>query len=168
MYGGPIIKHLDDVPAQEMLRFQFADGHTASIWEKWIQMSPHYIAFWNTWDPGAMTPHHGHRGDHVNLILKGDIRDRDGNVYGAGTHIMLEYGDQFGPWEAGPDGVELYGFVAAVGGSGGAAYPGDPDIWAQFLEERGAVSVPLPMPKLLPPWTSGLAAAAGVTNWTDS
>lgn len=36
MSGGPSIKHLDDVPAEEMLRFEFADRHTASIWEKWM------------------------------------------------------------------------------------------------------------------------------------
>ena len=53
MMGGPSIKHLDDVPTEEMLRWEFADGHTASIWEKWIEMSPRYFAFWNKWDPGA-------------------------------------------------------------------------------------------------------------------
>jgi len=34
-----------------MARFEFADGRTASIWEKWIAMSPRYFAFWNRWDP---------------------------------------------------------------------------------------------------------------------
>src|ERR1700712_1326375 len=77
MRGGPDIRHLDDVPAEEMLRFRFADGHTASIWEKWIAMSPRYVAFWNKWDPGAMTAQHGHMGDHTNLILKGEIRCGD-------------------------------------------------------------------------------------------
>lgn len=164
MYGGPKITHLEDVPAEEMLRFQFKDGSTASIWEKWIEMSPNYIAFWNKWDPGAMTPHHGHRGDHVNFIIRGQITDVHGNVARAGSHILLEYGDQFGPWVAGPEGCELYGFVAAVGGSGGAAFAGDPDLWAQFLEKHGAVSVPVPMPKRLPPWTE--RPAPGVTDWT--
>lgn len=40
MHGGPIARHLDDVPAEEMSRFRYADGRTASIWEKWIEMSP--------------------------------------------------------------------------------------------------------------------------------
>lgn len=44
MRGGPSIKHLDDVPAEEMLRYEFADGRTASIWEKWIELSPRYFA----------------------------------------------------------------------------------------------------------------------------
>ncbi|EID15678.1 hypothetical protein MHAS_03131 [Mycolicibacterium hassiacum DSM 44199] len=29
MRGGPSIKHLDEVPAEEMLRFEFSDGRTA-------------------------------------------------------------------------------------------------------------------------------------------
>ena len=45
MHGGPIVRHLDDVPAEEMSRFRYADGRTASIWEKWIEMSPRYLAF---------------------------------------------------------------------------------------------------------------------------
>ena len=114
MRGGPHVVHLDDVPAEEMLRFEFADGHTASIWEKWIEMSPRYFAFWNKWDPGAMTPRHGHTGDHINLILAGEIRCGDVGC-GPGTHVMLEWGDLFGPWEAGPDGCELYGFIAGEG-----------------------------------------------------
>lgn len=166
MYGGPKITHLDDVPAEEMLRFKFTDGSTASIWEKWIEMSPRYIAFWNQWDPGAMSPHHGHHGDHINLILSGEIRSADGIVCPAGTHIMLEYGDLFGPWVAGPEGCTLYGFVAAEGGSGGRAYPGDPDVWQSFLAEHGAESVPLPLPKRIPPWWRAREPGS-VTNWTE-
>ena len=166
MYGGPMIKHLDDVPAEEMLRFRFTDGSTASVWEKWIEMSPRYLAFWNKWDPGAMTPHHGHHGDHINFILKGEIRSRE-HVCPAGTHIMLEYGDLFGPWVAGPEGAELYGFVAAEGGSGGSAFSGDADLWAQWLEEHGAVSVPVPMPKRMPPWWLAKFASTSVTNWVE-
>ncbi len=45
MQGGPRIKHIDDVPWEEMLRFRFKDGQTASIWEKWIEQSPRYVAF---------------------------------------------------------------------------------------------------------------------------
>ena len=39
MHGGPIVSHRDDVAAEEMSRFRCADGRTASIWEKWIEMS---------------------------------------------------------------------------------------------------------------------------------
>lgn len=162
MYGGPRIKHLDDVPAEEMLRFRFKDGRTASIWEKWIELSPRYIAFWNKWDPGAMTAQHGHHGDHINFILKGEIRSRD-HVCRAGTHIMLEYGDLFGPWVAGPEGAELYGFVAGEG----ASYAGDMDLWNAWLEEHGAVSVPVPMPKRLPPWWRDKMDKQSIVKWTE-
>ena len=169
MKGGPSIKHLDDVPMEEMVRFEFSDGRTASIWEKWIEMTPRYVAFWNRWDPGAMSPLHGHTGDHVNLILKGEIRCGE-IVCGAGTHIMLEWGDLFGPWEAGPEGCELYGFMAGDG----APFSGDPAAFQALLDARGAKSVPLPMPTRLPPWfgserSAVLAKVEGggnVTNWT--
>ena len=52
---------------------RFADGHTASIWEKWIEIT-RFSAFWNTWEPGAVGPDHGHNGDHSVLILAGEVR----------------------------------------------------------------------------------------------
>lgn len=159
MFGGPIIKHLDEVPEQEVSRFLYQDGRTASIWEKWIQMSPRYVAFWNRWDPGALSPPHGHRGDHSNFILKGEIRSKT-HVCRAGTHIMLEFGDTFGPWVAGPEGAELYGFISGEG----AAFMGDPALWEAWLAEHGAVSVPIPMPKHLPPWSR---KSGGVVKWAD-
>lgn len=162
MRGGPIVKHLDEIPAEEMLRFRLKDGRIASIWEKWIELSPRYIAFWNKWDPGAMTAPHGHHGDHINLILKGEIRSKD-HVCRAGSHIMLEYGDVFGPWVAGPEGCELYGFVAGVG----SAFMGDPDVWEAFLTEQGAVSLPVPMPKRRPWWWRDQAAQRRLLNWIE-
>lgn len=162
MRGGPSIQHIDDVPEEEMLRFEFADGRTASIWERWIEMSPRYFAFWNRWDPGAMTALHGHTGDHSNFILKGEIRCGD-VVCRAGTHIMLEWGDMFGPWEAGPEGCELYGFIAGEG----APFSADPQAFQSLLEARRARMVPLPMPKRLPPWASTRYAQGSVTDWTS-
>ena len=163
MRGGPVIKALKDVPMEEMTRYKLPDGRFASIWERWIEMSPRYIAFWNRWDPGAWSPSHGHHGDHINLILKGEIRCGD-LIARAGDHIMLEYGDIFGPWEAGPEGCELYGFVAGEG----SAYPGDTDAWHRILKERGVEAVPCPMPKRLPYWWKHkIASGGGVTLWRD-
>ena len=110
-----------------------------------------------------------HTGDHVNLVLKGEIRCGE-IVCGAGTHIMLEWGDLFGPWEAAPEGCELYGFMAGDG----APFSGDPAVFQALLDARGAKSVPLPMPTRLPPWfgserSAVLAKVDGggnVTNWT--
>ncbi len=161
MRGGPSIKHLDDVPWQEMTRIRYRDGTTASIWEKWIELSPRYVAFYNKWDPGAMSPFHGHHGDHINLIIKGEIRSKD-SVCRAGSHIMLEYGDLFGPWVAGPEGCELYGFVAGEG----SAYVGDTSVWEAFLAEHGAESLPLPMPEGIPPWWMEKIRNNPVVNWS--
>jgi hypothetical protein len=162
MRGGPSIQHLDDVPEEEVLRFEFADGRTASIWERWIELSPRYVAFWNSWDPGAMSALHGHTGDHSNLILKGEIRCGD-VVCCAGTHIMLEWGDLFGPWEAGPEGCELYGFIAGEG----SPFSGDPATFEALLAARGARMVALPMPQRLPPWAVTIYAQGSVTAWTE-
>jgi hypothetical protein len=161
MMGGPVIRHLDEVPEEEMARYRYADGHTASIWEKWIAMSPRYVAFWNRWDPGAISPQHGHTGDHINFILKGEIRSGD-TVCRAGTHIMLEWGDQFGPWIAGPEGCELYGFIAGEG----TPFSGDDSAYQALLREVGAERVSLPMPKHLPPWADLKYTQGAVTDWT--
>jgi len=170
MHGGPIVRHLDDVPTEEMSRFRYADGRTASIWEKWIEMSPRYLAFWNKWDPGALSPPHGHHGDHPVFVLEGEMLDREGNRYPAGTHIMLEYGDIFGPFVAGPQGCTLYGFVAAEGGSGGASYMGleEAENWQSFLAELGAESLPVPRPKRIPPWWAHrFGGPVRTTKWAD-
>ena len=160
MRGGPIIKCIEEVPEEEMTRIRYNDGLIASIWERWIELSPRYIAFHNRWDPGAMSPYHGHHGDHVNLILQGEIRHGD-VVVRAGDHIMLEYGDLFGPWVAGPEGCTLYGFVAGEG----RAYAGDPAVWQAFLEAHGAESLPIAMPKRIPPWWREQSQKNSVTQW---
>ena len=160
MRGGPTIRAPDDVPEQEMWRFELADGRTASIWEKWIEMTPRFSAFWNRWDPGAMNPDHGHKGDHSILVLKGSVTCGD-RVIRAGDHVMLEYGDTFGVWEAGPEGCELYGFIAGDG----TPFNGDRSAFEALLAERGARVVPLPLPEGLPPWQDLGYTQGGVTSW---
>ena len=162
MYGGPKIKHLDEIPEEEMYRFRFKDGRTASIWEKWIELSPRYIAFWNRWDPGAMTPRHGHHGDHINLILEGEIRSQQGHVCRAGSHILLEYGDVFGPWVAGPEGCKLYGFM---GGGEGRSFKGDLSTWEPWLMLHEAEVVPIPKPKRTAWWWTERTGAQNTMKW---
>lgn len=80
---------------------------------------------------------------------------------------MLEWGDVFGPWEAGPQGCELYGFIAGEG----QPFGGDTAAYEALLEARGARSVPLPMPKNLPPWIRaklGASFTSSITNWVAS
>jgi len=75
---------------------------------------------------------------------------------------MLQWGDLFGPWEAGPDGCELYGFIAGEG----SPFSGDSASFDALLELRGASVVPLPMPTRLPPWAQVKYGNGSVTNWT--
>lgn len=145
MQGGPRIKHLDDVPWVVVSKYKLADGTIAEVREKWIEQSPRYVAFYNEWDPGALSPPHGHTGDHSVLILEGEIRNGD-LVCRAGSHIMLEWGDLFGPWVAGPEGCKLYGVVAGMAN----AFV-DKKRWQAFLDEIGAEEVAVPMPDI-PVW----------------
>ena len=80
----------------------------------------------------------------------------------AGTHIMLEWGDTFGPWEAGPEGCELYGFIAGEG----SPFTGDQQLFDDLLAARGARMVPLPMPTRLPPWVMSKFASSKAVDWT--
>ena len=148
MRGGPTIKHFADTPFIDVLRYQLADGRVARVREKWIEMTPRYVVFYNEWDPGALSPRHGHTGDHSVFILEGEITV-GGVLCEAGSHIMLEWGDAFGPWEAGPAGCKLYGFIA---GEGRPFF--DFEGWPEFLAERGAVELPVPAPTL-PLWARG-------------
>src|SRR5699024_12523247 len=59
-------------------------------------------------------------------------RSSDLGVARAGSHIMLEHGDVFGPWVAGPDGCELYGFIAGEG----APFAGEQDEWQALLRSE--------------------------------
>jgi hypothetical protein len=146
MQGEPRIKHLDELPWIEVSRIAFPD-RTASIWEKWVDLTPRFQCFYNKWDPGAMTPRHGHHGDHVVFVLEGEIR-MGGKVCTAGSHITLEYGDTFGPWIAGPHGALLYGWMA---GGFGHPFAADDAEWQALLASMGAKEVPVPPPPI-PAW----------------
>lgn len=146
MQGGPRIKQLDDVPWIEVSKFRLADGTIARIQEKWIEMTPRYVCFYNKWDSGALSPPHGHTGDHSVFILEGEVSCGDVTC-GPGSHLMLEWGDIFGPWVAGPDGCVMYGFIA---GNGKPFV--DKDRWQKYLAEHGVEELPVPPPPL-PVWS---------------
>ena len=64
-----------------------------------------------------------------------------------GTHIALDQGDTFGPFVAGPDGVEL--FEVMMGDP--RSFAADPDGHDRFLAERNVR--PLPNPPIdMPAW----------------
>ena len=150
MRGGPKIEHLDSQDWFEVIKLQMPDGRIARVLETWIELSPNYVCFYNKWDPGVIGPRHGHEGDHSILITKGSISDGTHECT-PGSHIMLEHGDLFGPWEAGPEGCEMYGVIMGRGPSFS-----DPAEWAGYLRDRGITALPVPVPPV-PPWLRGMA-----------
>jgi hypothetical protein len=142
MRGGPTITHVDDLPFVEVARQRLADGRIVSVREKWFELSPRLVAFYSSWDPGALGPLHGHTGDHTVFILEGEFRVGD-TVCRAGSHITLEWGDVFGPQIAGPEGCLMYGVIA---GDGRPFFHREK--WHAFLAEHGVEELPVELPEM--------------------
>ncbi len=149
MLGGPRIVDVADVPEQEVVRIEFADGRVASIFERFLETSPRMFSFFNRWDPGMISLRHGHQGDHVVYVLAGEVRVGE-RLCRAGTHIFLMHGDRFGPWIAGTDGCELLGIIAGNPAPFWTAE--DMAEYHALLERHGAKSGAVPPLKLLPAW----------------
>lgn len=146
MRGSPNFKHIDELDWVEVSRVQYAD-RTASVHEVWFELTPTYQSFYNKWDPGAVMPVHGFHGNHGVLVLEGEVRCGT-RVCGRGTHIMLEYGDTFGPWVAGPEGAVLSGWTAD--GNGLPFIVEDDPAFFALLKTLEAKPVPLPPPPVGP------------------
>jgi hypothetical protein len=153
MMGGPRIKHVDDVPENEVLKIEFEDGRTASVRERFVEMLPNFLSFYNHWDPGMIQRKHGHHGHHVVFILSGSMMVGD-ELCTKGSHIFLMHGDTFGPWIAGPEGCETLGIVAGHGMS--FCHPNDEAAFLELLADNGAKRAPVPPidPDNLPAWRS--------------
>ena len=89
---------------------------------------------------------HGHNSDHVLFVLEGEMSCGD-VLCRKGMHVTLEQGAAFGPFIAGPEGVELFEVMMGDPRSWPADLPG----FERLLEERGAVKLPNP-PIELPDW----------------
>ena len=144
MAGGPRFRHLDDLPWQEVRRQQHGD-HTASVWEKWPEFD-RYLTVYARYDPGMIVQPHGHNSDHVVFVIEGDIMCGE-RYCPAGTHIALDQGDTFGPFVAGPNGVEL--FEVMMGDP--RSFSADPEDYERFLAERNVQQLPNP-PIDMPDW----------------
>jgi hypothetical protein len=89
---------------------------------------------------------HGHNSNHVVFVLEGEMTCGDVRCT-KGTHIALDQGDTFGPFVAGPDGVEL--FEVMMGDP--RSFPADLDGYERFLADRGVEQLPNP-PIDMPAW----------------
>ena len=147
---GPVIRHVDDpdLPWQRVRAQRNADGSESSVWEKWFAFNadPPYLSLYARYDPGMVVRRHGHRSPHVVYVLQGEVQVGD-VVCGAGTHIELPQGEQFGPLVASGEGCTLFEVML-----------GDPRSWsddpAPFEAACAARGVsPLPDPQIdLPDW----------------
>jgi hypothetical protein len=123
-------------------RQQHGDA-TKSVYEKWVDFGPNFLALYARWDPGMIVQPHGHNSDHVVFVLEGDMMCGDVHCP-TGTHIALDQGDTFGPFVAGPDGVVLYEVMMGDPRS----FPADLEGYERFLAERGVEQLPNPPIKL--------------------
>ena len=86
---------------------------------------------------------HGH---HVVFVIAGEMSCGETRC-SAGMHIFLPQGAVFGPFVAGPAGVEL--FEVMMGDP--RSFPADPEGFERLLAEKNAVQLPNP-PIDMPDW----------------
>jgi hypothetical protein len=143
--NSPRFTHLDSLNWQEVRRVRRGDREV-SVREKWLDFSPAFLSLYAKWDPGMIVQAHGHNSNHVVFVLDGDMTCGD-VVCTRGTHIALDQGDTFGPFVAGPNGVEL--FEVMMGDP--RSVPADLDAYARFLAAHDAEQLPNP-PIDMPEW----------------
>ena len=142
---GVRFRHSDDEKWQEVRALELPGGRV-SVKEKWFEFSDKFLSLYAKWDPGMMIHKHGHNSEHVVFVLEGSMTCGDVECT-KGMHITLDQGSAFGPFIAGPEGVELFEVMM-----------GDPRSWAadtegfdRLLEEKDAKRLPNP-PIDMPDW----------------
>jgi hypothetical protein len=145
MGGSPRFTHLDDLKWQEVRRQRHGD-RDASVREKWLDFSPEFLSLYAKWDPGMIVQRHSHNSNHVVFVLAGDMSCGDVHCP-PGTHIALDQGDPFGPFVAGPDGVELFEVMMGDPRSNAADLEG----YERFLADHEVEQLPNP-PIDMPDW----------------
>ncbi len=141
----PRFRHMDAEQWHEVRAVEQPTGR-ASVWEKWLEFTPNLLCLYAKWDPGMMIHKHGHNSDHVLFVLEGSMTCGEVEC-SKGMHITLELGAAFGPFVAGPDGVEL--FEVMMGDP--RSWPADSEGFEKLLAEKGARRLPNP-PIELPDW----------------
>ena len=138
-------RHMDDEKWQPVRAIELPTG-PAYVREKWLEFSDKCLSLYAKWDPGMMIHKHGHNSEHVVFVLSGSMTCGDVECK-AGMHITLEQGAAFGPFVAGPEGVEL--FEVMMGDP--RSFPADTEGFEKLLAEKGARRLPNP-PIDMPDW----------------
>jgi hypothetical protein len=136
---------MDDEKWQEVRAIELPNG-PAYVREKWLEFSDKCLSLYAKWDPGMMIHKHGHNSEHVVFVLSGSMTCGDVECT-PGMHITLEQGAAFGPFVAGPEGVEL--FEVMMGDP--RSFPADTEGFEKLLAEKGARRLPNP-PIDMPDW----------------
>jgi len=131
-------RHIDEDKWQEVRALQQGDRRL-SVREKWVEFTPDLLCLYAKWDPGMIVHKHGHNCDHVVYVLAGDMMCGDVHCT-PGMHIRLPKGASFGPFIAGPDGVELYEVMMGDPRS----WPADTEGFEKLLAEKGIEKLPNP------------------------
>lgn len=138
-------RHADEEKWHEVRAIE-QGGRRLVVREKWLEFSPDRLCLVARWDPGMMIHKHGHNSDHILYVIDGEMLCGDVRCT-RGMHITLEKGVAFGPFIAGPEGVEL--FEVMMGDP--RSWAADPEGFDRLLAERGARKLPNP-PIELPEW----------------
>ena len=111
------------------------------MWERWVAFStePLYLALYARWDPGMIVRRHGHYSPHTLTVLSGEVTCGD-TLCTPGTHIELPLGAAFGPFVAGPAGVEMYEVMMGDPRS----WSDEPEAMEAVLAEHGVEALPDP------------------------
>ncbi len=136
--GHATISHWQDFPWQIVKR-QKRDGKVVEAREKWMHFSPRWLSVYSEWDPGMTIQAHGHQSDHIVFVLEGSMTCGDIEC-GPGTHLALNHGETFGPFEAGPNGCKM--FMLMMGNP--HSYPADSEGYKKFMAERNIEPLPNP------------------------
>lgn len=138
-------RHADDEKWHEVRALKQGSRRMV-VREKWLEFSPKFLTLHAKWDAGMMIHKHGHNSDHILYVLEGEMTCGDVRCT-KGMHVTLEHGAAFGPFIAGPDGVEL--FEVMMGDP--RSWAADPEGFEKLLAERGVEKLPNP-PIELPDW----------------
>ena len=141
----PIVWHLDDIDWTEVQRQRNADGTVSVVREKWPIIRNGFLSAHVHYEPQMVVRRHGHRSNHVVVVLDGGAHigiGPDAPWCTAGTHLHVPLGATFGPIIAGPDGVTCW--EVSFGEFGG--WGDEPEIVEAELRDRGIE--PLPDPPL--------------------
>lgn len=139
MPGSPRFSHFEETPWQEVRSQRHPGDRVASVREKWLDFTPAFLSLYAKWDAGMIVQPHGHNSNHIVFVLAGEMTCGDRRCP-KGTHIALDQGDTFGPFVAGPVGVEL--FEVMMGDP--RSFPADLDGYERFLAARGVEQLPNP------------------------